>query len=412
MVIDSTSREPGGARVPSYRHHKPTGQAVVTLGGRDIYLGRWNSSQSRHEYDRIIGEWLASGRTLPRPTADLMIAELILRFMHFAKGYYRKAGESTSELDEFKQSLRPVRQLYGMTPAVEFGPIALKAVRLKMLEAGLSRGTINRRVNRIKRLFKWSVAEELLEPSVYQRLATVEGLKQGRTTAREPRPIAPIDDQVVDATLPHLSEVVVDMVRFQRLTGCRPDEVCMMRPIDVDTTGDVWRYRPESHKTQHLGRERIIFVGPKAQDVLRKFLLRDKESYCFAPTESERKRNARRREARQSPMTPSQARRGRKRHPKRPAGDRYTVNSYRRAIHRAVDLANRIRAKADDGTKTPEPMPKWSPNRLRHSAATEIRKTFGLEAAQVALGHATADVTQIYAERNSTLAAEVMRKIG
>ena len=53
-----------------------------------------------------------------------------------------------------------------------------------------------------------------------------------------------------------------------------------------------------------------------------------------------------------------------------------------------------------------------SPNRLRHAAATEIRKQFGLEAAQVALGHRQADVTQIYAERNLTLAAEVAKKIG
>jgi integrase len=412
MFSATLSREPGCARVPSYRRHKPTGQAVVTLDGRDIYLGRWNSTQSRREYDRLIGEWLAAGRSLPRPTADLAIAELILRFMRFAGGYYRKNGGATSELEEYKQSLRPVRQLYGLTPAADFGPIALKAVRLKMVETNLSRGTINRRVNRIKRLFKWAVAEELLEPSVYQRLATVEGLRQGRTTAREPRPIAPVDDQVVDATLPHLPEVVADMVRFQRLTGCRPDEVCIVRPIDVDATGDVWRYRPESHKTEHLGRERIIFIGPKAQDVLRKYLLRDKECYCFAPTESERKRNALRREARQSPMTPSQQRRGRKRHPKRPAGCRYDVHSYRRAIHRAVDLANRKREQAADETAKPEAMPKWGPNRLRHSAATEIRKRFGLEAAQVALGHATADVSQIYAERDWSLAAEVMRKIG
>ncbi len=95
----------------------------------------------------------------------------------------------------------------------------------------------------------------------------------------------------------------------------------------------------------------------------------------------------------------------RKRRPKRRPGNRYDTNSYRRAIHRAVELANRKREKDDQ-------LPKWSPNRLRHSAATEIRKRFGLEAAQVTLGHATADVSQIYAERDLTLAAEIMRKIG
>ena len=52
-------------RVPSYRRHRPSGQAVVTLGGRDFYLGRWNTKVSRAEYDRLIGEWLAAGRRLP-----------------------------------------------------------------------------------------------------------------------------------------------------------------------------------------------------------------------------------------------------------------------------------------------------------------------------------------------------------
>ena len=54
----------------------------------------------------------------------------------------------------------------------------------------------------------------------------------------------------------------------------------------------------------------------------------------------------------------------------------------------------------------------WSPNQLRHAAGTEVRRLFGLEAAQVILGHAKADVTQVYAERDMAMAAEVMRKIG
>jgi site-specific recombinase XerC len=54
----------------------------------------------------------------------------------------------------------------------------------------------------------------------------------------------------------------------------------------------------------------------------------------------------------------------------------------------------------------------WSPNQLRHAAGTDVRRQYGLEAAQVILGHAKADVTQVYAERDQALAAEVMGKIG
>jgi hypothetical protein len=52
-------------RVPSYRHHRPSGQAVVTLGGHDIYLGKWQSSKSRQEYRRLVAEWLVSDGHVP-----------------------------------------------------------------------------------------------------------------------------------------------------------------------------------------------------------------------------------------------------------------------------------------------------------------------------------------------------------
>jgi site-specific recombinase XerC len=55
---------------------------------------------------------------------------------------------------------------------------------------------------------------------------------------------------------------------------------------------------------------------------------------------------------------------------------------------------------------------RWSPNRLRHSAATKIRRQFGLEAAQCVLGHSNAAVTEVYAERDLQKAVEVARKIG
>jgi site-specific recombinase XerD len=175
----------------------------------------------------------------------------------------------------------------------------------------------------------------------------------------------------------------------------------------VDASGDVWFYRPESHKTEHNGRQRIICVGPKAQDVLRPYLLRDKTAYCFVPRESEQKRNVLRRENRQSPMTPSQARRRPSGNRGRAPGARYSVDAYRRAIARAIDQANHERAERGQ-----ELLPHWYPNQLRHSAGTEIRKRFGLEAAQVALGHSKADVTQIYAERDLKLAAQVMGEVG
>ena len=79
------------SRIPSYRRHKPTGQAVVTLDGRDIYLGRWNTKASRQEYDRLIGEWVANGRQLPvRHSGSLTISELTAAYLRHAKTYLRQ----------------------------------------------------------------------------------------------------------------------------------------------------------------------------------------------------------------------------------------------------------------------------------------------------------------------------------
>ena len=64
------------------------------------------------------------------------------------------------------------------------------------------------------------------------------------------------------------------------------------------------------------------------------------------------------------------------------------------------------------GIENPALLPHWHPNQLRHTAATIIRRDYGLEAAQVILGHSKADVTQIYAERDAAKAIEVVRKIG
>jgi integrase len=258
----------------------------------------------------------------------------------------------------------------------------------------------------------------LLPVTVYQALATVPGLRKGRSDAKEAKPVQPVAPDVVDATLPYLPPLVADMVRLHRLIGARPAEVCILRPCDLDTSAPVWTYRPESHKTDYHGHQRIIMIGPKGQDVLRPYLLREKTSYCFVPAESERKRRADLHERRLSPVRPYESTRWPKRHPKRTAGDRYTPNSYRRAIERAVERINQDRReearKAMKATGVVEPalLPAWTPNQLRHSAATEIRKQFGLEAVQVVLGHAHANVSEVYAERNMTLAAEVMRKIG
>jgi integrase len=398
---------------PKYRKHK--GRAVVTIAGQVRDLGPHGTKASRLEYDRRIAEWLLEGRPSNRKELEpISVVEVIDDYLKHARAYYSKNGKPTSEFDAIRAALRPLNEWYGTTAAEEFGPLALKVIRQRMVdEQGWSRSTLNSNVGRIRRMFKWAASEELVAESTWRALQTVDGLRKGKTTARETAPVLPVAADVVKATLPYLPPAVADMVRLQQLTGCRPAEVCLLRPADINTSGDVWAFVPPTHKTEHHGRARTIFIGPRAQDVLRKYLLRDKETYCFSPRESERERLAMRHEKRVTPLHYGNRPGMRWNRRQRIFNDRYAVDAYRRAIARAVDLANRHRAEEAKATgKVAELLRRWAPNQLRHTKATEIRASFGIDAAATVLGHSRPDTTLIYAERDLERARQIMRAVG
>jgi len=384
-------------RVPAYRLHKPSGQARVIIDGAHVYLGKHGSPESWEKYHRLVAERLGPRRALSRAQAitavpGISMNELILAFWRHVRSYYVKNGRPTDEQAGIRSALRFVRRLYGSTPAREFGPMKLKAVRQAMMEADLSRGVINQYVGRVRRMFRWGVENELIPVDVYQALLTVGGLRKDRSEARETTPVEPALDKHVDATLPHLTEVVRAMVQFQRLTGCRPQEVCLLRPCDVDMRAEIWVHEPTTHKGEHRGRTRRVCIGPKAQAVLRPWLDRAPDAYCFSPRESAEAFLAKRRNGRVHDL-PSRSRR---RHGRAP-GEHYTRYSYRQAVERACKRAG---------------VPKWTPNQLRHSRGTEVRRQYGLEGSQVVLGHARADVAQVYAEKNQELAIRIARETG
>jgi len=228
-------------RIPAYRLHKPSGQGVVTLDGKDHYLGKWGTDASKEAYHRFVGQWQANGRYAPREAehqVDLTIAELIVRYWGHAEAYYRKNGKPTSELACTRDSLRSLRQLYGRTPACDFGPLALKVCRESMIEAGLARSTINGRVGRIKRMFKWATETELVPPGVFQGLQAIAGLRRGRAAARETEPVRPVPEEHVTAVFPFVSAQVRAMIELQLLTGMRPGEVRHMRGVRLGYHGE------------------------------------------------------------------------------------------------------------------------------------------------------------------------------
>ena len=437
---------------PAYRRHAASGQAVVTLDGRDHYLGTHGTKASKLEYDRLIGEWLANGRRLATgATGDTTVVELAAAFMTHARAYYRDPdGTTAREADNYANVLRPVSpliRLYGRKSAADFGPLALKAIRENMIASGWCRSNINRQIARIRHVFKWGAENELVPASIFHGLTAVSGLRAGRSEAREAEPVRPVADVMVDQTLPCLPPTVAAMVRLQLVTGMRPGEVCAMSTGSIDRTGPVWTYRPAQHKTAHHGHAREVALGPQAQEVLRPYLKLDADAFIFSPSESEARRHEAAHEARLIDGTPLSCGNrpgtnvvGR---PRRTPGDRYEPGAYARAIERACDDAfpapaelQRLRVPAhgrktqatrwetkqewrarlgEDGWKrlqTWRHEHRWHPHQLRHTAATKLRKLYGIEAARLILGHKSAAMTEIYAEADASKAQEIMSKVG
>jgi len=346
-------------KLPKYSLHKPSGQARVKHGGKCYYLGKHGSQESHEAYARFVAN-------LPKPVdvtivagASLLVGEAVLKYLAHCQGYYVRDGVPTGEATTIKSALRPLVKRFATLPVDEFGPRRLKEVREDMIELGWTRYTINRSIGRIKQCFTWCASEELIPGAIAVALSTVKGLQKNRTAAREKDPVGSVADELVDATLPHVSELAADVIRTMRLCGGRPGEIVTMTADQIDRTdGSCWKYVPGRHKCSHKDKDRVVFIGARAQEIILPRIVRAGA------------------DGRLFPITP---------------------DSLRQAIHRGCRRAG---------------IPAWNPNMVRHTYASDVRKDHGLEAAQVLLGHSKANTTQVYAEANMRLAAEIARKIG
>lgn len=356
-------------KTPAYMLHKGTGQSRVQLNGQDFYLGAWRSPESIEKYDRLIAEWLANGRRPPRRNNGVIcIAEVIVRYMDYAQTRYPRRGKNW-EGYAFEYASQPLLKCYGRLAAADFGPLQLRAVRMEMAKLGWCRKTVNRQVKRVIHMMKWAVANGLIDEPIHHRLSAVESLRVGEQPAlgidapHETEPIRPVPDKHVDVVRGLVRPVVRDMIDLQLLSAMRPGEVVIMRGVDLDTDGKVWIYRPSHHKLEHHQIDRTIYLGPRCQEIIRGRLKPDVQAALFESI----------------------------------PGKMYTTDSYRRAITRACESAG---------------IDNWAPNRLRHNAATTLRKSGGLDAAQAMLGHAEIRTTQVYADRLESVATSVALKHG
>ena len=378
-------------RIPSLR--QCNGRGLVCLNGKRIYLGPYGAPETHDAYERAISEWLAN-KQLPQVSKDnITVGELCLEYWNHCEEYYRKPdGTNTTSLDKVKQAIRPLRKLYSLTVANDFGARSLRTIQNNWVEKELTRKTINDYVKVIVQMFKWAASHEKVDIMAYHSLSTVNNLKAGRSNAKESEPIKPVVERHVDAIEPFVSRQVWSLIQLQLLTGARAGELLGLRACDLNVSGKTWIAVLKHHKTSHIAKARTLYFGPKAQTILKQFMdTKGIQDYLFSPKDALKER---------SEQAPTHRRDNQKKNPKssdRVIGDHYTTASYRRAITRACKKAG---------------VPEWTPHRLRHNAATQIRRDYGLEAAQIILGHSKADVTQLYAERDETKALSVIQEIG
>lgn len=386
-------------RTPKLCLHKPTGQGYVRIDGVCRYLGKFEDPATQERAHRLLAEWLANGYRVPVAPNDILVEELLEAYWLHCQEWYRRPDGTPSDrtLGGIGCSLAVVRNLYSQIRAVNFGPLALRACREKWIIAGLRRTTVNKRVSEVKRAFKWAASLEMIPAATFHALTTVEGLKMGRTKAKESRVVTAVAEAHINAIEGRVSQQVWGLVRLQLLTGARSGEILMLRRRDLDTSGPVWTVKVEAHKTSYRGRDRTLYLGPQAQALLKEFFPgKGPVDFLFSPKDAVQERHAACDSHRHQPVVPAKT--------QRTLGDCYTANSYRRAIIRAC-----MEIRKDTGDNN---FPLWHPHQLRHTCATRLRKEFGLDAAAKFLGHARCDVTQVYAHLDASQAIELARQVG
>lgn len=408
---------------PPKRWHKHAQQWYVKLDGVFHYLGK-DEKVAEEKRRRLVGERLLHGAPLPRATrqAAVSVAEALEAYL-----LHVTPKQAAREFARTQRAVGAVLELYGSTAAGEFDQLGLQAVRAHLLHQEdrrskkapkpLSRRYVNHLVKALQQAWTWLESQKLVPNGASAALRTVKALRSG-DGGRETKMVLAVPPEVVTATLPYCSPVVAAMIQVQQLTGARPGELVILRPRDIArspgekiqvqlpdgaaiavagiTVGtiNVWVYAPPTHKTRYRGKYRLIAIGPKAQAVLAPFWERDALAFVFSPREA---------------MDALRETKGyRKTYaPKRTPGKQYTTQSYGKAVGQAIRRGNRERAR-----QGLEPLPDWRPNQLRHAAGTLAGEESDRDTTAAVLGHATPDMSAVYAEQAVLKAAILMARIG
>lgn len=364
----------------------------------DFPLGLAGTAEARAEYDRLVAEIAANGvRSLLGGCR--LVAQVVAAYLRYAQSYYGK-----KQFWRLDTAFNPVNRLYGDHRVERFGPLALKAC-VAVLARTYNRRLCNQMQGCIKEGFRWAASEELIPDAVYTRLTRVRGLRKGKTEAKEPEDVAPVDPVLVRKTLAWVLPPVAGLIRLGVLTGCRPGEAIRIRGQDIvrpwrEIAGkQVWLYvLRHDHKNGWRGMERQIPLCPEAQELLLPLLaVKRPGEFLFSPRDALTALRQRQARERKTPLScGNRPGTNRKRRALRAPGERYTSESYSQAIRKACARAS---------------LERWAPNQLRHLVGTRVEVEYDQDAARCVLGHTQPQTTAIYAE-STEKAATVLVKLG
>ena len=353
---------------PSYRLHKKSGQAVVTIRKQTFYLGMFNSKESKQKYADLVRDFHLGVVTIPVGSVETMTG-LAAAYLSHCKVYY--AG--STEYLRIKRAFVLFLKRTGDTTISQIAKADIKSFQMDCLSFNFCRRYINQLTLCLFRGLKWLAANDFIEPSKYHDLQLVPLLVAGRTKALDHPPVSSVNLDDIEAVLKVLPPMQAAMVKVQLATAMRPGELLQMRPADVDRSKDLWIYIPRKHKNSYRGHSRKIMIGPKAQAILSPYLIGNANDYIFSPKKIRSCKGTR---------TP---------------GDRYVSTSYSRLIQRACKKAGILG---------------WTPHQLRHTAATIFAEQCGWAETRIILGHKSLNTTLIYAETDARIAHSSIRRLG
>jgi integrase len=374
--------------VPAYSLHKSTGQAVVYVDRKPIYLGLHGTPESRQQYAALLDQLaVATPGVQPTakvaPPAEKSVGELCLKFVTVELSRYADAEQHCQ-----RGAIKVLRGLFGETAAADFGPLRLRTVRQAMVDKGWSRSFTNKQIARLRHIFRWGVSWEYVPQSVADALASVESLASGESNAREPRRRVSIPEAELMQVRAVLSGRNRDLFDLLLLTGARSGELLSLTTAMIDRSGELWRSDLSKHKTAHQERSRTLFFNAKAQELLRPYLLDDPQQRLF------------------------------------PIRRDTFGATIRGACEVAFGMPDELRnpdvkelspsALADVRRRASEWRRKhcWTPHWLRHTVATRLADEMGTEAAQRLLGHATRAMTEHYSRAAERQAIEAAKRLG